>query len=102
MINTIFSTRHATGRDEEKGRKKKGGDFPSEVLAQPELPQPRPFIISRLDSGTRPLGCSRGTWGSRKVSWRWNAAGEEPGAVCMRGESDDFGVSPREGSGTWL
>lgn len=37
----------------------KSGDFTSEVLAQPEPAQPRPFIISRLDSGRRSPSAAR-------------------------------------------
>lgn len=103
MINTIFSTQHATGQDEEKGGGgKKSGDFTSEVLAQLEPLQPHSFIISRLDSGRRTLSAAaEGPEGQGKCPGNGMMLERSQAMLCMKGESYDFGVSPCTGSGMW-
>lgn len=83
-----------------RGKKKKSGDFTSEVLAQPEPPQSCSFIISRLDSSRRtPSAAAEGPEGQGKCPGNGMMLERSQAMLCMKGESYDFGMSPCAGSG---
>lgn len=92
--------RRRGGEKKEGKKKKESDDFTSEVLVQPEPPQPRSFIISRLDSGRRtPSAAAEGPGGQGKCPGNGMMLERSQATPCMKGESYDFGVSPCTGSG---